>query len=89
MGAEPVQYRGHVGCNKQGLSGKAAYGFLEFTSGYHLPWVLYTELQDLIFAMLVCDLTLIWFLSISLFSYFGMKMFDLCHCMLDLFNIIF
>jgi hypothetical protein len=58
-----------------------------------VPWIRDKELQNLIFALLVRIAFVLFFLIrknyILLFLPFGMGMFTLCHCMMEVSNLLF
>jgi hypothetical protein len=56
---------------------------------YQDPWMLDTELQDFMFALLGFGLALAQSFHSILFLPFGMGMFTLCHCILGIFNFLF
>ena len=56
---------------------------------YKLPWMLDMELQDLMFDVLDSSLALVPLVSIPLFLNFGVRMFILCHRMLEVLRLIF
>jgi hypothetical protein len=70
------------GCSHQGKA---------VTSHYHVPQRLADmELQDLMFSLLGLGLFLVQSLvSMHLFLPFGMEVFALCHCMLEVFKLFF